>query len=87
MNSEYLMWGLAVLVAYQLFVTIRLLISARYSRSQKTAQFLLIWLVPFLGAVACEIFLSSDNRTPDARDTSFTPDGGDNPPGTGMHGL
>ena len=87
MNAEYLIWGFVIVAAYQIFVTVRLLVSVRYSRSQKIGQLLLIWLFPLIGAIACEIFLSSDRRPPDVRDTAFTSDGGDNPPGTGSHGI
>jgi hypothetical protein len=44
---------------------------------------LIIWLIPLVGAVMCEIFLWSDRKPPSARDARFTRDGGDNPPGIG----
>jgi hypothetical protein len=61
--------------------------SVQYSRSQKIGQFLMIWIFPLIGAIACEIFLASDKRSSKLRDTAFTPDGGGNPPGVGQDGT
>ena len=86
MNAKYLIWGALVVAVYQLLVTFRLLHSVQYSQSQKIAQLLMIWGVPLLGAIVCELFLSSDRRTPKMGDIAFTPDEGVNPPGIGPDG-
>jgi hypothetical protein len=84
MWPDYLKWAVIAVAAYQLFVTARLLFSDRYARGQKLAQLLLIWAIPLFGAVVCEVFMSSDRKIQKARDTGFSPDGGDNPPGIGL---
>ena len=84
---EYLLWGAAVIAAYQLFVTVRVLRLPEYSRGQKVAQFLLIWGIPLFGAITCEVFLSSHRMSSSARDTAFVRDGGGNPPGMGQDGT
>ena len=74
------------LAVYQLIITIRVATAAEYTTFQKVAQVLFIWLVPFVGAVACHIFLASDRQRHRPSSTTFTPDGGVNPPGIGSDG-
>ena len=42
--------ALALIIAFDLFVTIRLLRSDAYSSKQKIVQFFLVWVFPLLGA-------------------------------------
>jgi hypothetical protein len=83
MSNGVLYWGLAVLAAYQLYATVRVLVSVQYSRLQKLVQVALIWAIPFIGAVACHIFLTADTRRLRQRDSAFIPDGGNSPSGIG----
>jgi hypothetical protein len=85
-STELLYWGIGLVTAYQLYATIRVLASASYSRRQKMMQLVLIWLVPFLGALSCHIFLASDTRVARGKDGAFIPDGGVNPQGIGSDG-
>ena len=87
MTTKLLYAGLAVLAFYQLYVTVRVSMSVQYSRGQKLAQAAFVWLLPFIGAVACHIFLLSDTRSSRGKDSGFIPDGGDNPPGIGTDGT
>lgn len=87
MNTEILILLLAALGLYQLFVTFRILMSGQYSIPQRFAQLALIWFIPFFGALVCNIFLESDGRPLKTPESGFTPDGGDNPPGTGSDGI
>lgn len=86
MSARLLYWLVGSLAAYQLYLTLRICLSALYSRRQKLAQGILIWLLPFLGALICHIFLISDRRLPRTKDNAFTPDGGGNPSGIGSAG-
>ena len=86
MLTEILLWVAIAIALYQLFVTARIVAAAEYSRSQKMVQLLFVWLVPLVGALTCQIFLSSDRQRHQPRDTKFTGDGGVNPPGIGSDG-
>ncbi len=79
--------GLGALTIYQLYVTIKVLASVQYSRRQKLAQVILVWLLPFIGAVLCHVFLVSDTQGPGEKDAAFTPDGGNSPVGIGSDGV
>lgn len=81
MDNQYVIWFIEILIAIQLLVTFRVLMSYEFSWTQKTIQILIIWIVPLVGALGCGMFLSSDRRVPRLRDTAFTKDNGDNPPG------
>jgi hypothetical protein len=85
-STELLYWGIGLVIAYQLCATIRVLVSVSYSRRQKLMQLTLVWLVPFIGALLCHIFLSSDTRVAREKDGAFIPDGGVNPQGIGSDG-
>jgi hypothetical protein len=74
-------WIIAAVAVYQLLVTGKLLLAGEYSAAQKLRQFLMIWLLPFFGALVCDLFIASDRRLRRARSTRFTTDGGSNPPG------
>jgi hypothetical protein len=72
--------GLALL-AYQLYVTVRLLRFDGYTRTQKLLQLLVVWLLPLVGAMIVHSVIAFTLHRPRA-DTQFTPDRGGNPPGT-----
>jgi hypothetical protein len=81
--SEALVVGAAIVGAFQLYASIRLLASTRYTGGQKVWQLLLVWLVPFFGALAIHLFMESDSTPASLRDTSFTAAPGGNPEGIG----
>lgn len=85
-NTTWLYWGIGLVAAYEIYVTIRVTASPGYSRSQKLMQAAIIWFVPFLGALLCHGVLASDAHIPRKRDTAFSRDEGDNPPGIGSAG-
>ena len=65
--------GLAV-VAYQIYVTVRVATFEAYSRIQKTAQLVLVWLVPFFGALVVHLVLYGLTSKPREKDRHFTPE-------------
>jgi hypothetical protein len=85
-GTELLYWSIGLVGVYQLYTTIRVSVSASYSRAQKLTQLALIWLIPFLGALLCHIFLVSDMRAARKKDAGFIPEGGVNPQGIGSDG-
>jgi hypothetical protein len=46
-----------LIAIYQLYVTVRVLRSERYSSHQRIVQTCVIWLIPVLGAVICHLVL------------------------------
>ena len=60
---DYIIYGLGGLVAYQIYVTIRVVRSRAYIATQKWRKFLIIWLVPFFGAAATLAVLATDEET------------------------
>jgi hypothetical protein len=62
----------ALLVAYQLFVTILILRADEYAAHQKWLQSTLVWFVPFFGGALVHIMLWA-HRTPSRKkDKDFT---------------
>ena len=76
--------ALGVLVLFNVYVSIRLLIYGGYSAPQKAAQLLFIWLLPIIGALFVHSVMVVPRRA--KKDPGFTKDGGDNPPGIGQAG-
>jgi tellurite resistance protein TehA-like permease len=58
--SDNLLYGLAGLLFFQAYATIRLVRSKTFSREQKLRQLLFVWLVPFFGAAVTIAVLASD---------------------------
>jgi len=54
--------GLAVALAFQIWVTLRVWKTSIYEREQKLGQAKLIWLVPVLGAVICFSVLQQEEK-------------------------
>jgi len=86
MSRETLIGIAVAIIGYQLFVTVRIVFSRRYSALQRSLQVAIIWLVPLFGAILCHMFVDTDTGSPGIRDTSFTPAAGDNPTGIGQGG-
>lgn len=82
-SMELLTTGITVVVLYQMYVSVRIAWYRGYTRKQKAIQLILTWLIPFFGAVVLHAFLAADLSQHKKLDTSFLPDGGNNPPGTG----
>lgn len=61
---EYLIVG--GVVAYQLYVTIRVARSAEYTRGQRVTQAIVIWALPLLGAGICHLvmYTTTDRSRP-----------------------
>lgn len=75
---------LGVLVLFNLYVSIRLLLYAGYSAGQKVAQLFIVWLLPLIGGVFVHSVMVIPRRA--KKEPGFTEDGGDNPPGIGTAG-
>jgi hypothetical protein len=87
MNGTVLMTVLLAMALYQLYVTVRVFRSHRYSMGQRIAQLSLIWLFPLLGAIICHAFLGADEQQSVKRDNGFIADGGSSPSGIGSDGA
>jgi hypothetical protein len=83
MDTKFFLWGLVAIAAYQLFVSVRVLNSPGHSGTQKFVQLFIIWVLPFIGALTCEIFLSLEDRSPGVRNTTSAPDKGESQPEIG----
>jgi hypothetical protein len=80
MRNTFLAAVAIVIVAFQLFVTVRLLRFDGYTGAQKFVQVLLVWLIPLVGALIVHSVMAFTLRRPRG-DTRFIPDRGGNPPG------
>ena len=58
--SDNILYGLAGLLFFQAYATIRLVRSKSFTREQKLRQLLFIWLVPFVGAAVTLAVLATD---------------------------
>jgi hypothetical protein len=79
--------GVVAFLAFDLYVMVRVTLAQEYSRQQKALQLLIIWLIPFFGALFCNTVLSSDRKGREPRDSRFVRDEGSNPPGIGQGGT
>ena len=64
---DFIIYGLGGLVAYQAYVTIRVVRSKSFTPAQKRRQFLVIWLVPFFGAATALAALATDKATSETK--------------------
>jgi hypothetical protein len=76
----FILVGVGILL-FQGYATIRLCRYAGYSIRQKVAQLLLIWLVPFCGALIVASVIGLTERGARRRNEHFVADKGGNPPG------
>jgi len=58
--SKLLILVLIGLVLLNVFASIRVFTNSTMSTSQRVAQFTLVWILPFFGAIGCISFLSSE---------------------------
>ena len=68
--SDIVLYGLAGLMFYQVYVTIRVVRHKPYSSEKKNQQLLLIWLVPLVGAAMALASLATEKETPVRADKS-----------------
>lgn len=61
------------LVAYQAYVTLRVIRSTAYTTTQKSLQISLIWLLPLVGAAVVHSVFAIDSKGPSMPDKDFTP--------------
>ena len=83
MNNDAISVVIAGIVVYQILVSNRVVCANQYTLMQRLAQLAIIWIVPIFGALVCHNFLSADTTQPKKRETAFTADDGNNPPGIG----
>ena len=62
---------LAVLVVYQLWVTVLVYRADEYDSKQRNLQYLVIWLIPFFAALTCHLMLRSSRASIKPSNTSF----------------
>ena len=82
-STEALAVGTLIIGAFQAYVSLRVLVSTAYSGGQKLRQFLLVWRLPFVGAVLVLLFMETDSAPATKRDAAFTAAPGGNPEGIG----
>ena len=58
--SENILYGLAGLLFFKVYATIRLVRSKSFDKEQKLRRLLFIWLVPFFGAAITIAVLATD---------------------------
>jgi hypothetical protein len=58
---DYILYGIVGLMAYQAYVTVRVVQSKSTTPAQKRRQLLFVWLVPFLGAAITLATLTKDS--------------------------
>ena len=62
--SDIVLYGLGGLMFYQAYVTIRVARNKSFTSERKRRHFLLIWLVPFVGAAMALADLDTEKKTP-----------------------
>jgi hypothetical protein len=73
-NSQIIGFGfLALLLIYQLWVTALIRRADDYDSKQRNLQCLVIWLIPFFGALTCHLVLRSSRVTSTPGNTDFVP--------------
>ena len=60
-----------MLVIYQLWVTVMICRADEYDSKQRNLQCIVIWLVPFLGALTCQLVLRSSRAPINPGNTDF----------------
>lgn len=76
MTSAFVLCGAAVIAAYQIYVTTRVLRYADSTRTQKGLQSAVIWFIPLAGACLVHAFFIQEAAKPRLRDSSFIPEQG-----------
>jgi dolichyl-phosphate-mannose--protein O-mannosyl transferase len=66
---------LVLLAMYQLFVSIKIILSSEYTIKQRIFQLLIIWLIPFFGALLCHYVVSQSGRSLRRQNNSFVRQG------------
>jgi len=57
-------YGFGGLLAFQTYVTVRVVLSKSYTRAEKWRQLLFVWLVPFVGAAIALSVLATNRKIP-----------------------
>jgi hypothetical protein len=70
---DFILYGLGGLLAYQTYVTIRVVLSKSHTRAEKWRQLLFVWLVPFVGAAITLSVLATDRKIPVRPDKGQVP--------------
>ena len=75
---DYILISIALLVALNLYASLKLLRRSEFENVQKVFQIIIIWLIPLIGAVLILLFIKDDH----------TPKGPRNPnDGQGVDGM
>ena len=73
--SDNILYGLAGLLFFQAYATMRLVRSKSFTKDQKLRQLLFVWLVPFFGAAITLAGLATDNKNLASPDKDVVPRG------------
>lgn len=63
--------GLVLL--YQIYVSVIIYRAAEYEQTQRFLQMFIVWLIPFIGAIGCHLFLRNQRRHVPREDFRFVP--------------
>jgi hypothetical protein len=62
--NDYVIYGLVFLIVFNVYVSIKLLVSPLFSRFQKVAQTFIIWVLPLLGGLFINYIIKESDRDP-----------------------
>lgn len=67
------LWAGAILCFYNSYVCVKLFSFGGYSKQQKIIQFLIVWILPLLGAYLVHSVIKSTMTSSKAADRNFIP--------------
>ena len=76
----------AMLLFYQIYVSIILFRANEYEQIQRIFQIFIIWIIPLFGAVGCHLVLRSQREAVHRKDKFFVSQGENDPGGDGHYG-
>ena len=76
----------AILVIYQIYVSIILFRADEYEQIQRLLQLFIVWIIPLFGAVGCHLILRSQRETVHRKDKFFVSQGANDAGGDGHYG-
>ena len=74
--NDFVLYSLIALLAFNIYVNIKLLTSSLFNKFQKIAQSIIIWVLPLLGAMLILYLVKDTDKGPPPPSKPFG--GGDN---------
>lgn len=74
--NDFVLYSLIALLAFNIYVNIKLLASSLFNKFQKIAQSIIIWFLPLFGAMLILYFVNDSDKEPPPPTNPFG--GGDN---------